>query len=131
MALVGHATAVSVSSDDSSYSTLSGVNSADFGPARDLLETTDFADTTGARKRLAGLKDVDATISGHLVVETAQDLVRSSWSSGATIYFKFLWDGSAGLKAGFLVENYKVSSSFDGTVQFTATLKGNGAITAV
>ena len=66
MALVGHATKVTCSLSDGSYGEITGIDSADFGAMRDLLDITDFADTSGGHKRLAGLKDVEMTLKEAL-----------------------------------------------------------------
>lgn len=128
MALAGHAVVIGISADDSSYTTIDGVNSSDFGPANDLLETTDFADTSGARIRIQGLKDVDCAMSGHYTGATAQAALYTAYAAGSVIYVKWAPNGTTGFKAAFKVENIKLSASFDGTVQVAYSLKGTGVV---
>lgn len=132
MALAGHPLAFSVSSDDSTYSEVDGINDANWDQVRDLLETTDFKDTSGAKTRIAGLSDGSIECSGdYESADTGQALIRSSFASGATIYCKLLWNGSAGHKVACIVESWKNSVSFDGKVEFSASIKFNGAVSSV
>ena len=79
MALAGHPLAFSVSSDDSAYSEVDGINDANWEYVRDLLETTDFKDTSGAKTRIAGLSDGSIEVSGdYESADTGQALIRSS-----------------------------------------------------
>ncbi len=129
--LPGHGSKVTCSLSDGSYGEITGINNADFGPLRELIEVTDFADTSGARKRLAGLKDLDLSLSGHYEVATGQDLLVAAWISGADVYMQFLPNGTAGFKSIFKIENFKVTAGVEGSVQVSFTCKGNGAITVV
>ena len=130
--LAAHPLAFSVSSDDSSYSEVDGINDASFDPVREVLETTDFKDTTGARTRMLGLFDTGIEVSGdYESADTGQALIRSSFTSGATIYAKFLWNGSTGHKVACVVSAWSIKAGVDGKVEFSVTLQGTGAISSV
>lgn len=132
MALAGHAALVSVSSDNVTYNEVDGLANVDFGPSATIIETTDFADTTAAKTRIKGLADLNVTVSGQYEAsDTGQALIRSSWASGATIHVKFLPNGSAGFRCPCIVQDYKINTTVDGAVEFSATFLGNGAIVAV
>lgn len=129
MAIAGHLSTVTVSSNDTTYNAVDGIKSAEFSPAVAMLETTDFNDATGARTRIAGLKDGSISLSGdYEESDTGAALIRTQWASGGNLYLKFAPNGTTGFKVLTIVQDYKVSSSFDGTVQFSATLQFNGAV---
>ena len=132
MALVGHAAQVRVATTDASGREVDGISSIDWGPARELLETTDFADTTGARTRLAGLKDLQVTLSGdHEASDTGQGILRTAFDDGSSVWVRFLPNGSTGFKCECKVSDYKISASFDGKVETSFTLSGTGALGTV
>jgi predicted secreted protein len=132
MALAGHAVKVSCADSDIAGDEIDGINSIDWGPSADLLETTDFADTTAARTKLLGLKDLQVTVSGdYEASDTGQSRLRTNWAAGTTTYVRFLPNGTAGFKCAMLVQDFTISASFDGKVEFSATLMGNGAIGTV
>lgn len=132
MALAGHAVKVSCADSDVAGDEIDGINNIDWGPSADLLETTDFMDTTAARTRLLGLKDLQVTVSGdYEASDTGQARLRTNQAAGTTTYVRFLPNGSAGFKCAMLVQDFSISASFDGKVEFSATLVGNGAIGTV
>ncbi len=129
--LAAHAGAFHAASTDTTGE-VSGLDNIDWGPAADVLEITDFADTSAAKKRMLGLKDVTCTVSGHYdSANSPQELIRTSWTSGADLYIRWLPNGSAGFKVVVKVSEFKVSAGVGETVKFSATLLGNGAIAAV
>lgn len=130
--LAAHAIAVLVKAADSGWGSsdeLDGINSAQLKSTRDLLEATDFKDTSACRKRIAGLKDGTIEMSGdYEAADAPQDLLRSSKESGADIYVWIKWDGTAGHKVACLVESFDIGGTFDGKVQFSCSLVFNGAV---
>jgi predicted secreted protein len=129
LALAGHAILVQVAATDIAGSEVDGLTSVDFGVNADLLETTDFADTSGAKTRIAGLKDVEVTLSGdYESADTGQALLVSSFASGATVYVRFGPNGTTGIKAGCKVESYKISGAIDGKVEVSFSLKATAAL---
>ena len=132
MALAGHPLAFSTSSDDVTYAEVDGITDLSFGPSRDMLESTDFKDTSGAKTRLAGLKDGTIQVSGdYESADTGQATILSRWADGAACWAKILWNGSTGHKVACIVESFQIAASVGGKVTFTATLQFNGAFSAV
>ena len=116
---------------------VNGLNNVGYSPTVDLLDVTDFQDTSGFKLKLAGLKDGSVSISGDYEPSDApQQLVPSSWSSGASVWatLHFNPSGSAGTK-GFQVEckveSFEITAGVDGKVEFSASLSFTGAPVAV
>lgn len=132
MALAGHAAKVTTSSDNVTFTEVDGIMNIDWGPSADLIETTDFKDTTAAKSRIHGLHDLQVTVSGQYESGDApQALIRTSFTSGATLYVQFLPDGTNGFKCATIVQDFKLNATVEGAVEFSATLVGNGAISTV
>lgn len=132
MALAGHAAKVTCSASDGSYNEIDGIMNVDWGQSADIIETTDFKDITAAKSRIHGLHDLQVTISGQYESGDApQALVRTSFTSGATLYVQFLPDGTNGFKCATIVQDFKLNATVEGAVEFSATLVGNGAISTV
>lgn len=140
MALAGHPVVVSLKSTSAAVvagDEVAGLNSVDYSPTVNMLDVTDFKDTTGFKLKLAGLKDGSISLSGDFLSGDApQVLARSSWSSGASIWATLNFDpsasaGSKGFNVECKVENFKVSAAVDGKVEFTASLQFTGAPTTV
>jgi predicted secreted protein len=132
LALVGHAAAVRAATSDATGSEIDGIKSIDWGPNRELIDTTDFADTTVAHTRLAGLKDLSVTISGdYEASDTGQGIVRTGFDDGSSVWIRFLPNGSTGFKCECKVQEFKITAGIDGTIEFSATLMGTGAIGTV
>ena len=140
MALAGHAVVVyfkATSGTPSGSDEVDGLNSVSYSPTVDLLDVTDFKDTTGFKLKLAGLKDGSVSLSGDFeAADAPQVLVRTSWSSGASGWVSFIFDpsasaGSQGFKVECKVENFEISASVDGKVEFSASLSFTGAPVAV
>ncbi len=133
MALAGHSVKVSCADSDVAGDEIDGIQSVDWGPSADLIETTDFADATGARTRaVLGLKDLTVTVSGQYEAsDTGQARLRTNWAAGTTTYVRFLPNGTAGFKCAMMIREFSISASYDGAVEFSATLEGTGAIGSV
>jgi len=138
MPLPGHLIVLEASLDDAAYTEIDGINNIDWGPMRDLLETTDFKDTTGAKTRLAALKDGSVTLSGDFEEADAngQGRIRAKFDDGATLYLRAKFApsagaGSQGFKVATLVESWSISTAVDGKVEWTCTLQFNGVPVAV
>jgi len=132
-ALAGHSAKISNALTDIAGDELDGVKSIDWGDAADLIDTTDFADTSGSRVRgLLGLQDLTVTISGDYTGGTAQARFFTVKAAGTLVYVRFLPNGSTGFKAAMKVESIKLSSSIDGAVQVEFVLKlASGAVGTV
>lgn len=128
MTLAAHALAFKVSATDGSYTEVDGINDLSWGPKRDMLESTDFKDTSAAKTRFSGLKDGVLSISGDAeFADTPQNLIRTSEDTGADLWCTILWDGSSGHKVKGIVESYTCKAGVAGKVEFSATINFNGA----
>ena len=108
MALAAHPSVLDVSLDDITYGEIDGINDYTFGLSRDVLETTDFMDTSGAHTRILGLQDIPVSISGDAEFSdtNGQNVLRAAFVSGATVYFRVRPDGTNGYKAQFKVSTF-------------------------
>ncbi len=132
MAIAAHPLQFLVSATDGSYVEMDGINDISFGPSADLLETTDFKDTTGTKSRIAGLKDGTIQFSGdYESADAPQASVLTQMTAGSALWCKILWNGSTGHKVQGIVESVEIKGSFDGKVEFSATVQFNGAFAAV
>jgi predicted secreted protein len=131
MAVAGHTTLVQISADDVTYTSLDGCNSVELQRLKEVLETTDFAGGS-YRERILGLSDSPVSVSGDYErADTASALLETVWGSGATAYVKIMWDGTNGHKVAIKVENFNISSSYDGKVEMSCSLVSTGAVSAV
>jgi predicted secreted protein len=136
MALPSHPLKFYVRSDATAPSAtdeVAGLNNCDYSPNVDLLDVTDFKDTSGAKLKMAALTDGSITASGDaLLSDTPQSLIRSSMLTGASVWvtIQFNPSGTAGQK-GFQIEtkvkNYKVKGSVAGKNEFDADFEFTGA----
>lgn len=123
---------IQASSDDATYNEVDGLNDISYGPTADMLETTDFKDTSGNHTRMMGLRDGAISVSGdYEASDTAQALMRTQHASGGALWLKVLWDGTNGSKVQCIVENFTIKGGVAGKVEFSASLKFNGAPAAV
>lgn len=127
MALAGHVATITVASTDTTGSAVTGINSIEYSPSIEHLETTDFSDTTGAKKRITGLKDGTLSMSGDYETGTGPDLVRSSFESGADIWVRIAPNGTTGFKVPCKVKDWKLSLSVEGKAEVSFSLVFNGA----
>lgn len=116
---------------------IAGINSVDFSPNIAMLDKTDFKDTTGAKRKLAGMTDGTATVSGPLdLSDSIQNLLRTQMFSGGDVYLTvhFNPSGSAGQK-GYTVQclakGAKMSGQVEALNEFSCDLEFNGTPTAV
>ncbi len=129
MANAGYSTVVSLSSDDVSYSIFDGIKNFSGALAADELDTTDFADTQW-RTRIQGLKSGDFSLEGdYEPSDTAQTLIRTACTSGATVYLKVLFDGTNGYKVAVKVMSYEPGAAVDGLATVSASFLSNAAPT--
>ena len=135
MALAGHPVKVyyKASAAYSAGDEVDGLNSVSYSPSLDLLDVTDFKDTSGAKLKLAGLKDGTISISGDFEPsDSPQALIRTNAGDGVSGYCSchFNPSGSTGAK-GFIVEvkvaSFTIEASVDGKATFSAELQFTGA----
>ncbi len=135
MSLAGHPVAVYWKSSSGSYSgnEIDGIKSVSYSPSLNMLDVTVFKDTSGAKLKLAGLKDGSIKLSGTLeMADAPQALLRTNAGNGTSGWATCIFapSGSTGSK-GFQVEckvsGFEISASVDGTVDFSCTLEFTGA----
>lgn len=140
MAVAGHLATIYLKSTAAAWAAgdeVDGIKSVGYAPTREMLDITDTKDTTGARKKLAGLKDGSVSLSGNSEhADVVQTLLRTSFDGGASIWANVVNNPTGGAAAkGYqvecLVESYNIEWQVDGTVDFSATLQFNGAPVAI
>lgn len=114
---------------------IDGINSVTYSPSVDLLDVTDFKDTSGAKLKMAALQDGSISLSGDLeLADAPQALLRSSMASGASVWITFHFNpsasaGSKGFQVECKVESFDISASVDGKNEFSASLQFTGVPT--
>jgi len=138
MPLTGHPVKIyakASSATPSGGDEVDGLNNTQYSPTVDLLDVTDFKDTSGAKLKLAALTDGSITLSGdYEQADAPQALLRSSMPTGASVWISnhFNPSGSVGSK-GFIVEckveSFDITAAHDGKVEFSCNLQFTGAPT--
>lgn len=131
MAIAAHPAAVEVATTLAGvYSEIDGINDFSFTPSRDTLDTTDFADTSGAHLRLMGLQDTSISISGdYEAADTnGQVVLRDAMLNGTSVGLGILFDGTDGLKVLCYVESFEISAGVEDKVEFSCELVSTGAV---
>jgi hypothetical protein len=94
----------------------------------DILETTDFKDTTGTKTKIAGLKDGSGSIGGDWEQsDTIQGLLRTAHNNGTLVYVTDLKDGTNGYTYPCLVESLDEKGAVAGKNEVTFSLTQSGA----
>ena len=125
MALAGHEVVINVGANE-----LDGIKSFSISNESDLLDETDFADTSGFRKRFQGLQDGTISLSGdYEPADTAQLALISGKAAGTTVSIALLYDGASGDTVTCHVESFDISGEVGGLVEFSCSLKFNAAPT--
>lgn len=135
MALASHPLKLYIRSDATTPGAsdeVAGANSVDLSPSIDILSATDFKDSTGAKKKIAGLTDGTISVGGDLdMTDAPQNLLRSLMLSGAAVYAQVHYNpsGSAGQKGYSVVciaKSNGLSGAVDGKNTFKCDLEFNG-----
>lgn len=127
---VGHEVVLEVDIS-STWTEIGGVTSCSINRGREVIDITDFADTSGARKKLMGLKDGSISLSLNLDLSDAgQGEIYDRWADGADLDFGFKWDGSAGTRqtVACKVESINETGAVEGVVTAEVSLTFNGVI---
>lgn len=132
MAIAAHPTVIEVSTDNITFNEIDGINDYDFDLARDVLETTDFKDTSGGHTRILGLQDVPVSISGDYEGSdtNGQNVLRTALVNGTSVWIGFLFNGSAGYKVEAYVSTFKINAAVDGKVEFSCEFVSTGSAAA-
>lgn len=125
--LAGRGTVLTVSSDNSSFSTVGGANAASLDELVEQLDDTEFGDQ--ARSSFGGLKNASAELTcDHDTADAGQAILNTAFAARSTIYLKLLYNGSAGQKITAKVGNRKTNPELGGKVTRTWSLVGIAAV---
>lgn len=136
MALAGHPVVVyakATSASPSAGDEVDGINNVTYSPSLDLLDVTDFKDSTGAKLKLGGLKDGSISLSGDLeMTDAPQALLRTAAGDGSSVWMSCYFNpsgstGQKGFKVECKVESFEITAAVDGKVEFSASLQFTGA----
>jgi hypothetical protein len=109
-----------------------GFNTADFEAAVDMLDATDFKDTSGARKFVPGLSGFKISAGGFFEpADTKQTDLRTACLAKTSRWITLLPDGTNGYKVEVFVERFKVGGSFDALVPIDFSFTATGAASVV
>ena len=106
---------------------LEGVDSATLNRLAEILEVSSFSDTH--KRRIAGIKDSNVSLSGNYIPEDAGQL---ALEPGDDLWVALFPQGSSGVDGGpgkqvqMIVENFEENSTADGKQEFSSSLEGNG-----
>lgn len=137
MSLAGHGTVIYLKASSASAvagDEVDGVKSASVNINGELLDITDFKDTSGWHSRLQGLKDSTLELSGDTErADAPQTLLRSAILDGSSVWATVHTNpaggaNAKGYKAEYKVESYNEDSAVEDLVTFSATLKSTGAV---
>ena len=129
MSTAGYTGAISISTDDSTYNAINGIKSIDAPFSADELDTTAIGGSQW-RNSIQGLKSMDISMDGdYLASDTAQTAIRSAFTSGATIYLKWLIDGTNGFKIACKCFEYTPGGAVEDLASVSFSLKSQAAPT--
>lgn len=139
MALAAHPSVVyfkATSGSASSGDEADGINAFNIKINGELLDTTDFKDTSGWHSFIQGLKGADVSFDGQVEAGDApQSLLRSSLLTYADLWCTLHRNptggsGAKGFKAQVVIESYEEKGSVDGIAEFSCSMKVTGAVSA-
>ena len=134
--LKGRKITVQVSPDDTAWSTLGEMNSADMSVAGNTLDVTKFGDDDV--ERILGLRDCSWSFSGFYdpTDTNGQVAAQSSLLNDTPLYVQVQFNpggtsGQKGFKQQVIVSKLDVKATVADTVTIDLSCDGTGAITAV
>jgi len=135
MALAGHPVVVYAKASSGSAVSgdeVDGLNSVSYSASVDLLDITDLRDTTGAKIKLAGLRDGSISLSGDFEgADAPQIVLRTAAADGTSVWMTLHFNpgGSANQK-GFKVEckisGFEVGAGVADKVTYSCTCDFTG-----
>lgn len=139
MAELGKNIQVLVSTDDTSYTPVAGLNNASMSANGDDVDITQFGDAQV--KRIIGLRDNGYNLSGQLVLDSATGLPEPGQkiledhalglASTDNLYIKILWNGTKGFKQKVICSSFERQGQVRGAVEINIQLQAAGAISRV
>lgn len=136
MSLAGHPVVVYAKATNAAVvaaDEVDGLNSVGYSPKMNMLDVTDFKDTSGFTLKLAGLGDGAVSLAGDLEpADAPQALLRSSFLTGASVWMTLHFNptggaGTRGFAVECKVESFEIKAEVAGKVTFSASLTFNGA----
>lgn len=95
----------------------------------DMLDTTDFKDTSGARTRMAGLSDGQVTMSGDFEASDTPQGAIVAYGSACWVGFNPAGSsGTNGYSVEGIVSNVERKAANEGKVTVSVTVSFNGAV---
>lgn len=131
MAIAGKKARVQVSTNDSTYNNVAGIDNAQMSLGGENVDISEFG--VDWVQRLQGVKDNTFQLSGsYTPTDTnGQVVIRDAFLNDTTLYAKFLVDGVVGFKQQVKVASFEVSAQHKGKVEVNIQLEGTGPVTAV
>jgi hypothetical protein len=130
MASAGYLAAVSVSSDDITYTLVGKLDSVDYEFGKEEKDTGSFGEAAGSA--IAGREQFSGSASGHLkVADAGQAAVLAALAGTCILYVKVLPDGTNGRKASCFVKPAKLSAGAGDTAKFSFSWRQVAVSTAV
>ena len=101
----------------------------------DILDTTQFDDSTSFRTKLSGLKDASMSFSANFQAGTGDGTVKDVFDAlsagGTRYYFVGLTGAAGGTDAGFatagVIESVEITGAVDGLVEASISVQLSGA----
>lgn len=133
---IAHTSIFESATDGATFAEIDGAQSYSRDASRTVLEVTPFKDATGHKIKIMGRKDGGVSLGGQLVlmtgtlsVDTGIKNVMQRARDGGALTLRTKVDGVAGTYRGAacVVTEFGIKAEVDGTVEWSATLKLNGA----
>jgi predicted secreted protein len=134
----GHLSIVESSTDAAAYTEVDGATMASRDLDRAMIDVTSMKDATNHKIKIAGLRDGQCAIEGHVVfasgtlqLDTGIKNIVQRARDGGLVAVRTKLDGAAGTYrtlASALVSALSISAEVDGAVKWSCTLQNNGAV---
>jgi hypothetical protein len=112
-----------------------GVDSWSLNRGRELLETTNFKDTTadGIRKHIAGLRNVDGNFECDFepTGDTPTTRIQTALDDGSSVWVQHSYNGTAGWKVEAKIEKADIKQGVGDKLRLSVAWKANGAVAAL
>jgi len=139
MAELGKHIVIEVSTDDTNYFPVNGLNNASMSASGEDVDITQFGDDHV--NRVIGLRDNGYNLSGFLRLDEAtgepepgQKMLEDHALGLAPtddLYLRILWNGTKGFKQKVICSSFERAGQVRGAVEINAQLQAAGPITRV
>lgn len=118
MELAGREMAIKLSPTNSTFILINGVDNSTLKRMCDMLDISSYGNDY--KKRMSGMKDGNLNLSGNYdPTDTTGQLMLVP---GDFVYIQVLPNGTTGVKAKFIVEDFNFSAPTEGKQTFSATV---------